>query len=127
MLTLGKKWRKPVKNGFSLLEMLVAVSIILAIATVAVPKFSTAGDKANQAKIQTDLRTISNAAALYKFDTGEYPTSVQVLADDKYLEFVPQPPKGAEAYSIADGIVKVTLNGTTYSSDDPEGTAATPT
>ena len=40
MLTLGKKWRKPVKNGFSLLEMLVAVSIILAIATVAVPKFS---------------------------------------------------------------------------------------
>ena len=56
----------PVRNGFSLLEMLVVVSIILILATVAVPKFMSAGKTAKIAKISADIRTIDNAAALYE-------------------------------------------------------------
>ena len=121
MYSMVKKWCHPVRNGFSLLEMLIVVSIILVIATIAVPKFSSAGDKANKAKIQADLRTISNAAAVYQFDTGAYPDTIETLAEKEYLEFVPKPPAGAEQYSIADGVVQVTLNGITYTSKNPEG------
>ena len=50
----------PVRNGFSLLEMLVVVSIILILATVAVPKFMSAGKTAKIAKISADIRIKGN-------------------------------------------------------------------
>ena len=53
------------RNGFSLLEMLICVSLILIFASFAVPRFSSATKTAQEAKVQADIRTISNAAALY--------------------------------------------------------------
>ena len=84
----------PVRNGFSLLEMLVVVSIILILATVAVPKFMSAGKTAKIAKISADIRTIDNAAALYEIDKGKYPETVAALATKDtngkaYLQFEP--------------------------------------
>ena len=94
----------PVRNGFSLLEMLVVVSIILILATVAVPKFMSAGKTAKIAKISADIRTIDNAAALYEIDKGKYPETVAALATKDtngkaYLQFEPKLPDGT-VYSI---------------------------
>ena len=111
----------PVRNGFSLLEMLVVVSIILILATVAVPKFMSAGKTAKIAKISADLRTIDNAAALYEIDKGKYPETVSALATKDtngkaYLQFEPKLPDGT-AYSIGtDGVVSGTFDGKTYTS-----------
>ena len=60
------------RNGFSMLEMLICVSIILVFASFAVPKFTSATKTAQEAKVQADIRTISNAAALYEIDHGEF-------------------------------------------------------
>lgn len=100
MIRLKKTWKRPVRNGFSLLEMLVVVSIILILATVAVPKFMSAGKTAKLAKISADIRTIDNAAALYEIDKGKYPDSVAALAEKDsegkaYLQFEPKLPDGA--------------------------------
>lgn len=111
----------PVRNGFSLLEMLVVVSIILILATVAVPKFMSAGKTAKIAKISADIRTIDNAAALYEIDKGKYPETVAALATKDtngkaYLQFEPKLPDGT-VYSIGtDGIVSGTFDGKTYTS-----------
>ena len=103
----------PVRNGFSLLEMLVVVSIILILATVAVPKFMSAGKTAKIAKI--------SAAALYEIDKGKYPETVAALATKDtngkaYLQFEPKLPDGT-VYSIGtDGVVSGTFDGKTYTS-----------
>ena len=102
MVKIRKLAGKPVQNGFSLLEMLVVVGIILILATVAVPKFMSAGKTAKIAKISADIRTIDNAAALYEIDKGKYPDSVAALAEKDsdgkaYLQFEPKLPDGLPA------------------------------
>lgn len=119
--TRDTRCRQSRRNGFSLLEMLIVVSIILILATIAVPKFATAGKTAKIAKIQADLHTISNAAALYEIDNGVYPTSVSELVAEgsngkSYLQGEPTLPDGSK-YSIdSEGVVSGTFDGVTYDS-----------
>lgn len=109
------------KNGFSLLEMMLVVGIILILATIGVPKFTNASKTAKIAKIQADLHVISNAAAMYEIDNGSYPTTVAELATknangDVYLQAEPKLPDDS-AYTIdAEGIVSGTFDGVTYDS-----------
>ena len=93
------------RNGFSLLEMLICVSLVLIFASFAVPRFSSATKTAQEAKVQADIRTISNAAALYEIDHGVFPASIDDLvtkdSDGKqYLQFKPLTPDKGE-YQIA--------------------------
>ena len=122
LVLISTKFRqkKPLKNGFSLLELLICISIMLVLATVAVPKFTSAGKTAKIAKIQTDIRTISNAAALYEAENGKFPETVEVLVaktnGKTYLQFLPKVADGT-AYSIdEDGVVSAVYEGTTYDS-----------
>ena len=95
-------------NGFSLLEMLIVVSIILILATIAVPKFTS--------------------AALYEIDNGEYPSSVADLVNGdetgkSYLQGEPTLPDGTK-YSIdSEGVVSGTFDGITYDSASNQMTA----
>ena len=103
------------------MEMLVVVSIILILATVAVPKFTSAGKTTKIAKSEADLRTISNAVALYAVETNAYPNSVDDLvkkdsSGKAYLQSKTTLPDGAE-YSInSEGVVSGVFNGVTYDS-----------
>lgn len=123
--------RKPIRNAFSLLELLICVSIILVLATVAVPKFTAAGKNAKIAKIQTDIRTISNAVALYNAENGVNPTKIDDLITgdahgNKYLQFKPQTPdKGEYGYVQETGLVSATYDKVTY--DSNMGQSATKT
>ena len=125
MNNLKKTWfhktrDKKKRNGFTLLEMLIVVSIILILSSMAVPRFTSASKQAKVAKIQADLHVISNAADLYEIDNGKYPTTVAELAtktkDKQYLQAEPKLPDDS-AYTIdAEGVVSGTYDGVTYDS-----------
>lgn len=125
---MTKQRRGAKKNGFTLLEMLIVVSIILILSAVAMPRFTSASKQAKIAKIQADLHTISNAAALYEIDNGAYPTSVADLVGDggkkAYLQGTPKQPDGAEYTMEANGVVSATFDGTTYKSDSTTTTTS---
>jgi prepilin-type N-terminal cleavage/methylation domain-containing protein len=52
-------------NGFSLIELLVVVAVILVIAAIAIPNFINSKMRANEASAIQSLRNISTAQALY--------------------------------------------------------------
>ena len=95
MLQLFKK-RLSNRKGFTLVELLVVISIIGILAAIAVPRFTDATNSAKVAKIQADLRTIDSAIAIYYAKNSAYPTAADIIDGTKgTLATFPTPPKDA--------------------------------
>lgn len=67
-------------NGFSLIELLIVVAIILVIAAIAIPQLLRARIAANEAAAAENVRTITTASMAYNstWDNG-YPPTLAVL------------------------------------------------
>src|SRR2546430_8696849 len=77
------------KNGFSLLELLIVVAIILIIATIAIPSLLRSRQAANETHAVANLRTLNTAEVQYiSTHQGQYgglPELVTAgLLDDRY-------------------------------------------
>jgi type IV pilus assembly protein PilA len=84
-------------KGFSLIELLIVVAIILIIAAIAIPNFMRSRISANQASAVASLRTFDTAEISYAstYNTG-YTYDMSYLAP---------PPPGAGANSTAAGLI----------------------
>lgn len=66
------------RSGFTLIELLVVVVIIGILASVAMPSFSAAQDKARNAAVQSNIKTVQLALEQYAADNkGSYPVGYQ--------------------------------------------------
>jgi len=75
--------RSPVKaasKGFTLIEILLVIVIISALAAMIVPRLTGRSEKAKEAIARADITVnIATALKLYELDNGRYPTSGQGL------------------------------------------------
>jgi type IV pilus assembly protein PilA len=68
-------------EGFSLIELLVVVAIILILAAIAIPNLLRARMAANEAAGATTIRTFTTASVIYNTTWGNgYPPNIGVLA-----------------------------------------------
>jgi type IV pilus assembly protein PilA len=67
------------EKGFSLIELLIVVAIILIIAAIAIPNLLRAKIAANEASAVGSLRTINTASVEYSTTYGGYPTTLVSL------------------------------------------------
>ncbi len=67
------------QNGFTLIEIMVVVVILGILASIIVPKIVNRPDQARIVKAKQDILAIENALALYRLDSGIYPTNDQGL------------------------------------------------
>src|ERR1700757_2813147 len=68
-------------EGFSLLELLIVVAIILIIATIAIPSLLRSRQAANESGAVADLRTINTAEVTYLSSAqGNYGTISQLIS-----------------------------------------------
>lgn len=69
------------RNGFSLIELLLVVAVILIISAIAVPNFMRSRERANEASAVASIRVINTAAVTYNMtypDQG-YPAQLSTL------------------------------------------------
>src|SRR5579872_5133766 len=80
------------QRGFTLIELIVVVTIIGILAGIAISNVRYAQQKAREAALKDDLFEMRKAIDNYYADKQRYPESLQALASDSYLRAVPKDP-----------------------------------
>lgn len=80
------------EQGFTLIELIVVMMIILILTMVAVPRFTAMVKTAREAALKQDLQVMRQAISAYTMDKGKAPQSLQDLVQDGYLHAIPVDP-----------------------------------
>ncbi len=85
-------------RGFTLLEILVVITIMAIIMALVAPKFFGKVDRARQVDAQAQIELLGQALDLYRLEKGKYPSSEEGLpAIQSYLrKELPKDPWGKE-------------------------------
>jgi general secretion pathway protein G len=80
------------QKGFTLLELLVVMTIIGILAAIAVPALKNSPQKAREAALKEDLFTLRSCLDQYHGDKGHYPEDLQTLVAEGYIRKIPVDP-----------------------------------
>ncbi len=95
-------------NGFTLIEILVAATIIAVLSVVGAASYASINKRSRDAKRRSDLEQVRSALEMFRTDNGFYPagstTGFRLLTDlesalvSTYMPSVPADPKSTSAY-----------------------------
>jgi general secretion pathway protein G len=101
--------RKPRRNGFTLVELMVVIVIIGLLATVVMINVLPSQDRAMATKARADIATLSQAMEMYRLDNMRYPPALDALAQPRpggggaYVRNLPKDPWGRPYQMTAPG------------------------
>src|SRR5205809_3336379 len=84
--------RRSKQRGFTLIEMVIVISIIFILMSVAVPVYRTHLLHAREAVLREDLYTMRNAIDQYTMDKNKAPQDLNDLVTAGYMSRIPQDP-----------------------------------
>ena len=79
-------------QGFTLIEVLVVMTIIVVLAAISMARYENSVTRASEAVLKSDLFQMREALDQYYADKNKYPTSLDMLVEDKYLRSIPKDP-----------------------------------
>ena len=128
--------KRNLQRGFTLIEILVVVSILAILGALIVPKIMDRPNEARVVAAKHDIGTVVAALKLYKLDNGRYPTTEQGLQalvekptsepvpanwkSGGYLEKMPKDPWGHDYLYLNPGI-KREIDVMSYGADGQQG------
>lgn len=82
----------PQSKGFTLLELMIVISIIVILAMIAIGMYSKTVLAAKEATLREDLNTMNRMLDQYAADKGKLPQSLEDLTGAGYLPEIPIDP-----------------------------------
>jgi general secretion pathway protein G len=79
-------------KGFTLVELLVVLAILMMLLTLAVPKYFGGVDRAKEAALKQNIAVTRDALDKFYGDQGRYPNTLEELVERRYLRAVPVDP-----------------------------------
>ena len=127
---INHKFSMKDQQGYTLIEMMIVISIISILATMALPSFQKSLIRAKETNLRRTLFIMRDTIDQYYADHSSYPGSLQDLETDKYIRQIPMdpftgssdtwvtiPPEGfaeGNVYDVHSGSNLVGLDGTPY-------------
>jgi len=84
--------RKRGEGGFTLVELMIVMAIIMILATIAIPIYVRTLQRAKEATLREDLHTMRTAIDSYTVDKEKAPDSLDDLVQAGYLKSIPVDP-----------------------------------
>jgi len=84
--------RSSVQRGFTLIELMIVISIILILLSFAIPIFKQSVLKAKESTLRNDLTTLRTMIDEYTKDKKKAPQSLDDLVSAGYLKELPKDP-----------------------------------
>ena len=79
-------------SGFTIIELLVVLSIIVILATMGMTQYRQSVIYSREAVLREDLFRMHDAIDQYYADKGTYPSTLDALVSDGYLRKIPEDP-----------------------------------
>ena len=86
------RWRDSVGRGFTLIELMIVMAIIIVLATMASVHYRNAVLRSREAVLKTDLKVMNDAINYYTRDKEAAPQSLDDLVSGQYLSAIPEDP-----------------------------------
>ena len=121
------------ERGFTLIELMIVIVILGLLSTIIMPKILSRPQQARRMKAKVDIRNIESALALFKTDTGQFPTTSESLAvlvsdpgikgynPDGYLDKTPLDPWDNKYIYLSPGTHRKDYDLKSYGKDGEEG------
>jgi general secretion pathway protein G len=137
--TVRPKVRACEGAGFTLIEVMVVMALIVVLASVGLTLYANSVTRAKESVLKEDLFRMRDAIDQFYADKGKYPATLQDLVSDKYLRTIPRDPFTNSAdtwrempsepdpnnptaqpgvYDVRSGSEQTALDGTKYSEWD---------
>lgn len=84
--------RRARQRGFTLIELMVVISIIVILMSVAIPRYQASILRARETVLRDDLYTLRSVIDQYTLDKQKAPQSLQDVVDAGYLKQLPKDP-----------------------------------
>ena len=79
-------------RGFTLIELMIVVSILLILISIAVPQYRSSVKRARESVLRQDLFTMRSVISQYTLDKQKMPQSGDDLVQNGYLKQIPTDP-----------------------------------
>jgi general secretion pathway protein G len=89
---LNRRSRRKLTTGFTLIELMIVISIIMILVGIAAVQYQRSVQRAREATLKQDLQAMRDSIDHYTLDKQAAPQSLEDLVQAGYLRVVPKDP-----------------------------------